>query len=477
MSRSTYQNPLTNRYGSKEMSFVFSDDNKFQTWRKMWIALATAEQELGLAITDEQLVEMRTELENIDYDEVSNYEAKFRHDVMAHLHHFGDLCPTAKGIMHLGATSCYVGDNTDIIVLKEGLEILIPKLASLISSLSKFALQWKDQPTLGFTHYQSAQLTTVGKRTCLWIADLLCDLRNLERCLSDIRFRGVKGTTGTQASFLRLFHGDHAKVVKLDKRVTELMGMQNALIICGQTYSRKMDSDILNALASLAGSIHKWATDIRLLSNLKEIEEPFGSNQIGSSAMAYKRNPMRCERACALSRFLMNQASNALQTHAVQWMERTLDDSANRRLSLGQSFLAADSIIGIMRNVADGMIVYPAVIERRIASELPFMATENIIMAMVEKGGDRQVIHEVIRQHSMKASYNVKGKGGENDLLSRIRQDEFFSPIHSELEMLLRPETFIGRAPQQVEQFLIEEVNPAIENWQEMLTASTELQV
>jgi len=477
MSKEQYQNPLTNRYASKEMSFIFSDDNKFQTWRTLWIALATAQQELGLSITTEQLEEMSSTSEEIDYKSVAEYEIKFRHDVMAHLHHFGDLCPAAKGIMHLGATSCYVGDNTDIIVLKQGLELLLPKLASLIHSLTRFAEEWKDQPTLGFTHYQPAQLTTVGKRTCLWIADLLCDLRNIERCLSDIRFRGVKGTTGTQASFLSLFHGDHDKVEALDRRVTELMGMRNPLIICGQTYSRKMDSDILNCLASFGASIHKWATDLRLLANLKEIEEPFGKNQIGSSAMAYKRNPMRSERACSLSRFLINLAANALQTHSVQWMERSLDDSANRRLSLGQAFLAADAIVGIMRNVADGMIVYPAVIERRISSELPLLATENIIMAMVERGGDRQEVHEIIRQHSMQASYNVKANGGDNDLLLRIRNDPFFSSIHGDFDELLKPESFIGRAPQQVARFVEKEVTPQLEKWKAMFTRSQQLSV
>ena len=472
-----YSNPLIDRYASKEMSFIFSNDNKFQTWRRCWIALAQAEKEVGLSISEEQLAEMREHIEDIDYEKVAIYEKKFRHDVMAHLHHFGDLCPSAKPIMHLGATSCFVGDNTDIIVLKQAIELLLPKLASLIKELSLFAQEWKAQPTLGFTHYQPAQLTTVGKRACLWISDLLSDLRNLERCLSDLRFRGVKGTTGTQASFMALFHGDGEKVEALDKRVTELMGMDSRLIICGQTYSRKVDSDILNALASLGGSIHKWATDLRLLANLKELEEPFGKSQIGSSAMAYKRNPMRSERACALSRFLINQASNALHTHAVQWMERSLDDSAIRRLSLGQSFLAADAIIDIMRNVSSGLIVYPAVIERRIASELPFMATENIIMAMVEEGGDRQDVHEVIRKHSMDASYQVKALGKENDLLKRIKEDQYFLPIHQQLDRLLEPSSFVGRAPNQVEQFIEIEVSSALLKWKDASQVSRELSV
>ncbi len=472
-----YSNPLIERYASKDMSFIFSNDNKFQTWRRCWIALAQAQKELGLAITDRQIEDMQNRLTDIDYAQVSLYEKKFRHDVMAHLHHFGDLCPTAKPIMHLGATSCFVGDNTDILVLKQALELLITKLASLIRRLAGFAKEWSGQPTLGFTHYQPAQLTTVGKRACLWLSDLLSDLRNLERCLSDLRFRGVKGTTGTQASFLTLFSGDHDKVESLDQRVMELMGMRSRLIICGQTYSRKVDADILSALASFGSSVHKWATDLRLLANLKEIEEPFGKSQVGSSAMAYKRNPMRAERACALSRFLINQATSALQTHAVQWMERSLDDSAIRRLVLGQSFLAADAIVDIMRNIASGLVVYPAVINKRIESELPFMATENIIMAMVQEGGDRQEVHEAIRKHSMAASYQVKAKGQDNDLLLRIRADEYFSPIHDKLEELLDPSSFVGRAPQQVEQFLLEEITPAISKWKQARSSARDLSV
>ena len=473
----TYANPLIERYSSKEMSFIFSNDNKFQTWRRCWIALAQAQKELGLSITDQQIEDMQNRLKEIDYEQVSLYEKKFRHDVMAHLHHFGDLCPSAKPIMHLGATSCFVGDNTDILTLKQALELLLPKLASLISRLAKFSKEWMNQPTLGFTHYQPAQLTTVGKRACLWISDLLSDLRNLERCLSDLRFRGVKGTTGTQASFLAMFKGDHDKVNRLDRRVTELMGMEARLIICGQTYSRKVDADILSALASFGSSIHKWGTDLRLLANLKEVEEPFGKNQVGSSAMAYKRNPMLSERACSLSRFLINQATSALQTHAVQWMERSLDDSAIRRLVLGQAFLAADAIVDIMRNVAGGLVVYPAVINKRVDSELPFMATENIIMAMVQTGGSRQDVHEVIRKHSMEASYQVKAKGRENDLLDRIRNDEYFAPVHDVLADLLRPSSFIGRAPEQVAEFLAQEVEPAILRWRRQAAPERELSV
>jgi adenylosuccinate lyase len=477
MSSDQYSNPLVHRYASKEMSFVFSNDNKFITWRRCWIALATAQQELGLPITDEQIAEMQEQVHTIDYAKVSEYERQFRHDVMAHIHHFGDLCPSAKGIIHWGATSCFVGDNTDILQIKQGLELLLPKLASLIKVLSDFSMDHRALPTLGFTHYQPAQLTTVGKRASLWTSDLLMDLRNLQRCLTDLRFRGVKGTTGTQASFLALFDGDAQKVERLDQRVSELMGVPNRLIVCGQTYSRKVDVDVLQALAGLGSSIHKWATDLRLLANLKEVEEPFGKSQVGSSAMAYKRNPMRSERACALSRFLMNQASNALQTHSVQWMERSLDDSANRRLSLGQSFLAADAIISIMHNVASGMVVYPKVIERHIQAELPFMATENIIMVMVQQGRDRQEVHEQIRVHSMAAAAQVKQMGMDNDLVQRIQQDSFFEPIHHDMERLLDSSSFIGLAAEQVQRFIDVEVQPALARYSNDLSGASELTV
>jgi len=474
---SDYQNPLSSRYASKAMRFVFSPQNKFQTWRDLWIALAQSQMELGLPITEDQLAEMRENRDRIDYDAAAEYERRFRHDVMAHVHHYGDLCPNARPIIHLGATSCYVGDNTDVIVLRQALDELLPKLAGLIDSLARFAEKHADLPTLGFTHYQPAQLTTVGKRACLWLADLVNDLDNLTRCRNRLRFRGVKGTTGTQASYMSLFDGDAEKVCDLDAKVSAAMGFDNPLIICGQTYSRKTDVDILNALSSLGSTIHKWATDLRLLSNLKEIEEPFGKSQIGSSAMAYKRNPMRSERACALSRHLMNQASNALHTHAVQWMERSLDDSAIRRLSLGESFMAADAIVGIMRNVSDGLIVYPAVIHRRIQSELPFMATENIIMAMVRRGGDRQAIHEAIRVHSLAAAHEVKTHGRDNDLISRIEQDDFFAPIWPDLNELLEPKGFVGRAPGQVRDFLSSEVRPALSQWKNRLPESAELRV
>lgn len=477
MSNEQYSNPLVSRYASKEMSWIFSNRNKFLTWRRCWIALATAQRELGLDISNEQIEEMTHNSEILDLDAAAEYERKFRHDVMAHVHHFGDVCPKSKGVIHLGATSCFVGDNTDLIQLKEALELLVPKIVSVVHALSKFATTYAALPTLGFTHYQPAQLTTVGKRATLWTADLLMDVQTLERCIQDLRFRGVKGTTGTQASFLQLFDGDAQKVSHLDARVTELMGFSERVLVCGQTYSRKVDATILNALAGLGATIHKWATDLRLLANLKEIEEPFGKSQIGSSAMAYKRNPMRSERACALARFLMNQAGNALQTHAVQWMERSLDDSANRRLSLAQSFLAADAIVDIMHNVASGMVVYPNVIKARIHAELPFMATENIIMEMVSRGGDRQEVHEQIRIHSLAAASQVKELGMPNDLIERIRADDYFSPIHSVLDDLLDPSTFIGLADKQTLHFLSEEVAPVVQRYQEDLRSAGTLKV
>ncbi len=475
-----YANPLVHRYASAEMSFLFSNRHKFLTWRRCWIALAQAQSELGLDISAEQVQEMKAHIESLDLERASVYERKFRHDVMAHVHHYGDVCPRAKPIIHLGATSCFVGDNTDCIVLKEAMELLRSRLLSVVDSLAQFSKKYADLPTLGFTHYQPAQLTTVGKRATLWLMDLMMDLRNIDRCIDDLQLRGVKGTTGTQASFLRLFDGDGQKVQQLDRRVAELLGFEETVAVCGQTYSRKVDVNILNMLAGLGATIHKWATDLRLLANLKEMEEPFGVNQIGSSAMAYKRNPMRSERACALSRFLMNQASNALQTHSVQWMERSLDDSANRRLSLGQSFLAADAILLIMHNVSSGLVVYPNVIRARIDAELPFMATENIIMEMVARGADRQDVHEWIRVHSMAAATEVKQFGRSNDLLHRIQQDARFAPIHTELERLLEPASFIGLATDQTLGFLEEQVAPVLDLYCKMdrtQSSSTELKV
>eukprot|EP00128_Syssomonas_multiformis_P010462 Colp12_sorted_trinity150504_noHs@30169 len=474
---SVYQSPLTSRYASAEMAFNFSNQKKFTTWRKLWISLAKAEKELGLAITDEQIQEMESQVDNIDYALAAAEEKKRRHDVMAHVHTFGVACPKAAPIIHLGATSCYVGDNTDLIVMRDAFDILIPKLARVISRLATFADQYKDLPTLGFTHLQPAQLTTVGKRASLWLQELLMDLRNLERARNDLRFRGVKGTTGTQASFLQLFEGDHSKVEELDHLVTKMNGFPSAYIVTGQTYARKVDYDVLNALASLGATAHKIATDIRLLANMKEIEEPFEKDQIGSSAMAYKRNPMRSERICSLARHLMALAADAGHTAAVQWMERTLDDSANRRISLAEGFLTADIVLQTMQNVTEGLVVYPKVIERHIKQELPFMATENVIMAMVKAGGDRQECHEEIRVLSHQAAAVVKEQGGDNDLIERIRNTAYFAPIHAQLPSLLDPSTFVGRAPQQVARFLAEEVRPALAPYAAHLQGTAELNV
>jgi adenylosuccinate lyase len=458
-----YKNPLIERYASKKMAYLFSPFHKFVTWRKCWVALAEAQKDLGLDISESQILEMQENLENIDFEITAKYERELRHDVMAHLKHYGDLCPKAKPIMHLGATSCYVGDNTDIVVLRQALTSVCTDLEQLIRLLCNFALEWAEQPTLGFTHYQPAQLTTVGKRTCLWIQDLLMDYHNLKRLEEGIRFRGVKGTTGTQASFLALFEGDHQKVTKLDSMVTRYMGFSHHFLICGQTYTRKVDVEILSALAGLGASIHKMATDIRLLANLKEIEEPFGTKQVGSSAMAYKRNPMRSERACSLSRYLMNLVNGALQTHSLQWMERTLDDSAIRRLSLAEAFLSSDAIIRIMSNVANGLVVYPKVIEKRIMAELPFMATENIIMEVVKRGGDRQIAHEKIRDMSVLAGKVVKEEGKDNDLLQRIEQDPYFESIKDDIPNILNIRKFIGRSDKQVVAFIKEEVEQVID--------------
>ncbi|TNE89771.1 MAG: adenylosuccinate lyase [Deltaproteobacteria bacterium] len=474
---SRYETPLVTRYCSPEMAFTFSDDHKFRTWRRLWLALAESEQSLGLEISDAQLDELRAHLDDIDYEAAAAYEKQLRHDVMAHVHALGDVAPNARPIVHLGATSCYVGDNTDLIVLREALDIVLPKLATTIHRLGNFARAHASLPTLGFTHFQPAQLTTVGKRASLWLQELVMDLRNLTRVRDDLRFRGVKGTTGTQGSYLALFDGDHDKVERLDQLVAEKMGFAKSYAVTGQTYSRKVDHDILCALGSFGATAHKIATDIRLLAHLKEVEEPFGKKQIGSSAMAYKRNPMRSERVCALSRHVITLQMDTAQTAAVQWMERTLDDSANRRLSLAEGFLAVDGILETLMNVVGGLVVYPAVIGRRIASELPFMATENLIMAMVRRGADRQEVHEAIRTHAMDASYAVKAEGKDNDLLDRVRADAFFAPIHDDLDELLDPSTFIGRAPEQTLAFLDGEVAEALAPWQEKLVHGGELRV
>ncbi|KAL2775565.1 adenylosuccinate lyase isoform a [Daubentonia madagascariensis] len=455
-----YRSPLASRYASSEMCFVFSDRYKFRTWRQLWLWLAEAEQTLGLPITDEQIQEMKSNLDNIDFKMATEEEKQLRHDVMAHVHTFGHCCPKAAGIIHLGATSCFVGDNT---------------LARVISRLASFAEERADLPTLGFTHFQPAQLTTVGKRCCLWIQDLCIDLQNLKRVRDDLRFRGVKGTTGTQASFLQLFEGDDQKVEQLDKIVTEKAGFKRNFIITGQTYTRKVDIEVLSVLASLGASVHKICTDIRLLANLKEIEEPFEKQQIGSSAMPYKRNPMRSERCCSLARHLMTLVMDPLQTASVQWFERTLDDSANRRICLSEAFLTADTILNTLQNISEGLVVYPKVIERRIRQELPFMATENIIMAMVKAGGSRQDCHEKIRVLSQQAAAVVKQEGGDNDLIERIRADAYFSPIHSHLDHLLDPSSFTGRASQQVQRFLEEEVFPLLKPYENVMKVKAEL--
>lgn len=468
-----YATPLSSRYASEEMSAIFSLRNRFSTWRKLWLNLAKAEKEVGLdMITDEAIEQMSKHLTITDKEiqDAAVEESKVRHDVMAHVHIFGETCPAAAGIIHLGATSCFVTDNADLIFLRDAYDILIPKLVNVIDRLSKFALEYKDLPVLGWTHFQPAQLTTVGKRATLWLQELLWDLRNFVRARNDIGLRGVKGTTGTQASFLSLFHGDHEKVEKLDKRVVELLGFDTVYPVTGQTYSRKIDIDVLAPLASFGATAHKFATDVRLLANLKEIEEPFEKSQIGSSAMAYKRNPMRCERVCSLARHLGGLFSDAVQTASVQWFERTLDDSAIRRISLPSAFLTVDILLSTMLNITSGLVVYPKVIERRINSELPFMATENIIMAMVEKGGSRQDCHEEIRVLSHQASAVVKQEGGDNDLIERVRNTEYFKPIWGDLDDLLNPSTFVGRAPQKTEKFVKQDVAEALKPFEKYIT-------
>ncbi|KAL5019062.1 hypothetical protein ScPMuIL_004784 [Solemya velum] len=472
-----YRTPLVSRYASSEMTYNFSDMKKFCTWRTLWLWLAKAEQKLGLEISDEQLSEMEANKANIDFDRAAMEEKRVRHDVMAHVHTFAACCPKAAPIIHLGATSAFVGDNTDLIVLRDGFDILLPKLARCIRRLSNFAEKEKSQPCLSYTHMQPAQLSTVGKRACIWIQDLLMDLRNLERARKDLRFRGVKGTTGTQASFLALFDGDEEKVEHLDRLVTEMADFKQYYLICGQTYSRKVDVDSLCPLASLGSTVHKICTDIRLLASVKELEEPFEKEQIGSSAMAYKRNPMRSERCCALARHLMCLIQDPLMTASTQWMERTLDDSANRRICLAEAFLAADSILGTLQNISEGLVVYPKVIERRVKQELPFMATENIIMAMVKAGGNRQECHEQIRQLSQEAGAVVKQEGGDNDLVDRIRRSDYFAPVHTKLDSLLDPSTFIGRAPNQVIQFLKAEVEPELQKYASQLETVSKLEL
>ncbi|HJI61240.1 MAG TPA: adenylosuccinate lyase [Ruminococcus bromii] len=478
MVKDTYESPLSARYASKEMKYIFSPDKKFRTWRKLWIALAESEKELGLPITQEQIDELKAHADDINYEVAQEREKIVRHDVMSHVYAYGVQCPNAKGIIHLGATSCYVGDNTDIIIMTEGLKLIRNKLITVIRNLSKFADEYKALPTLAFTHFQPAQPTTVGKRATLWLQELLMDLEDVEYQLSKAKLLGSKGTTGTQASFLELFDGDHEKCKMLDHKIAEKMGYKACFPVSGQTYSRKLDSQFLNVLAGIAQSAAKFSNDIRLLQHLKEVEEPFEKNQIGSSAMAYKRNPMRSERIGSLSRYVMVDVLNGYFTTATQWFERTLDDSANKRLSIPEAFLAVDGILSLYANVADGLVVYPKVIEQRLRKELPFMATENIMMDAVKKrGADRQQLHERIREHSMAASRVVKVEGGENDLLERIAADEAFGVTLEELEHILKPENYTGRAKEQTEDFLNECIKPVLEKYADVESDKPEINV
>ncbi len=475
--KNIYESPLNSRYASFEMQNIFSPDEKFKTWRKLWIALAEAEQELGLNISKEQINEMIKYKDDINYEVAESREKEVRHDVMAHIMAYGEQCKSAQGIIHLGATSCYVGDNTDIIVMTKALNLLKNKMIVLMNKLSEFALKNKSLPTLGFTHLQPAQLVTVGKRACLWLQDILIDFEDLNYVLDNMKLLGSKGTTGTQASFLSLFDGDNEKVKQLEKLIAKKMGFKNVYPVSGQTYTRKLDSRVLNLLSGIAQSATKFSNDIRLLQNMKEIEEPFEKSQIGSSAMAYKRNPMRSERIASLARYVIVDALNPAITASNQWFERTLDDSANKRISLPEAFLAVDAILNIYINVTDGLVVYPKVIEKHILSELPFMATENILMQAVKGGGDRQKLHERIRLHSMEAAKQVKVEGKENDLIKRICEDEQFSITEDEIKSVLKPENFIGRAPAQVVEFISEFIDPIIKENKTVLDMEVDLKV
>lgn len=477
MTNDRYQSPLSERYASKEMQYIFSPDKKFRTWRRLWIALAQTEKELGLPITDEQIEELKEHADDINYDVAKEREKIVRHDVMSHVYAYGQQCPKAKGIIHLGATSCYVGDNTDMILMSEALDIVRKKLVNVIAELAKFADEYKGLPTLAFTHFQPAQPTTVGKRATLWMQEFLMDLEDLEYVKGSLKLLGSKGTTGTQASFLELFDGDQETIDKIDPMIAEKMGFEACYPVSGQTYSRKVDTRVLNVLAGIAASAHKFSNDIRLLQHLKEVEEPFEKTQIGSSAMAYKRNPMRSERIASLSRYVMVDALNPAITSATQWFERTLDDSANKRLSVPEGFLAIDGILDLCLNVVDGLVVYPKVIEKRLMSELPFMATENIMMDAVKAGGDRQELHEKIRVHSMAAGKVVKEEGKANDLLERIAADPAFGMNMEQLQAIMKPENFVGRAPQQTEEFVNEVINPILEENKEVLGLTAEINV
>ena len=478
MPSNTYESPLSSRYASDEMLYIFSADKKFSTWRRLWVALARAEMELGLPVTQEQVDELEAHLTDIDYDRAAQWEKKLRHDVMAHVHTYGELCPKAMPIIHLGATSCYVGDNTDVILMREGLELVRDKLVRVLNRLARFAEEYKALPTLGFTHFQAAQLVTVGKRATLWMNDLLSDLAEVEYRISTLKLLGSKGTTGTQASFLELFEGDHEKVKELERKIAKEMGFDQVVPVSGQTYSRKMDYNVVSTLAGIAQSASKFATDLRLLCHLKEVEEPFEKNQIGSSAMPYKRNPMRCERICSLARYVIVDVGNPAVTAATQWFERTLDDSANKRISVPEAFLAVDAILNIYENVASGLVVHPKVIEKHVLEELPFMASENIMMDAVKRGGNRQELHERIRVLSQEAGKNVKDLGLSNNLIDLIAADSAFGMTKEELTVHLEPAQYIGRCPQQVEEFLREEVNPVLAEHQAALAEKeTELKV
>jgi adenylosuccinate lyase len=472
---SVYENPLISRYASPAMSELWGNQRRFSTWRQLWVVLAETEKELGLAISDDQIAEMKANVGNIDFGAAAQYERRFRHDVMAHVHTFGDVAPKARPIIHLGATSCYVTDNTDLVQMKESLGLIEAGLVRSIRQLANFARQYRDLPTLGFTHFQAAQLTTVGKRATLWAQDLLLDLADVTHRRDHLPFRGVKGTTGTQASFLALFEGDHAKVRELDRRVAQKMGFDKTISVTGQTYTRKIDSQVLDVLSGICQSAHKMATDLRLLAHRKEVEEPFESEQIGSSAMAYKRNPMRSERICGLARFVSSLVANTAQTASVQWLERTLDDSANRRLVIPQAFLATDAVLILLANVTRGLVVYPGMIASAIAAELPFMATEEILMAGVRAGRDRQDLHEAIRRHSLAAADAVKSFGRPNDLIERLRTDSLFAGI--DLDSVMDPTRFIGRAPEQVDDFLSEEIEPMLARYQHVADSKVDLKV
>ena len=477
MANNTYNSPFNARYASKEMQYIFSPDFKFKTWRKLWIALAESEKELGLDITQEQIDELKANADDINYDVAKEREKLVRHDVMSHVYAYGVQCPKAKPIIHLGATSCYVGDNTDVITMREGLMLIKKKLVNAIYTISKFADEYKSMPCLGFTHFQPAQPTTVGKRATLWLMDLVLDYEELCHTIDSLMLLGSKGTTGTQASFLELFDGEHEKCKMLDKKIAEKMGFSKCFPVSGQTYARKLDTIVVNSLALIAQSACKFSNDLRLLQNLKEIEEPFEKNQIGSSAMAYKRNPMRSERIASLSRYVMIDALNPAWTASAQWFERTLDDSANKRVSVAEAFLATDGILDLLINVSNGLVVYPKVIEARLLSELPFMATENILMDAVKKGGDRQELHEKIRTHSMAAGSVVKVEGGKNDLVDRIAADPAFNMTKEEIMSAMKPENFVGRAPEQTADFLNEVIKPILDENKDLLGIDVEINV